>query len=92
MGSGSKRQKHIPLRTCVACKQKMDKRQLTRVVRTSDTGIVIDLTGKRNGRGAYLCGNADCWEKAVTDRLLEKSLKTHLTAEERQVILDQRPT
>jgi hypothetical protein len=79
-----------PQRTCVACRQKSDKRQFTRIVRT-DQGISIDPTGKRNGRGAYLCDQAACWERAVHKGLLDTALKTHLTAGERATILAAAP-
>ena len=70
----------------------MDKRKLTRIVSSSDSGIAIDLSGKKNGRGAYLCGEADCWEKALTSGLLDKAFQVQLTSEERQAIFDQRPS
>ena len=81
------KQKHIPMRSCVACRQKMDKRQLTRIVRTADEGVVIDPTGKRNGRGAYLCDDPLCWQRAVERRTLDTALKTELTGVEREMIL-----
>lgn len=84
--------KHIPMRTCVACREKVDKRRLTRVVRTpaNDEGersIVIDPTGKQNGRGAYLCDNPTCWERAVKKRVLDHALKTELSDGEREMLL-----
>ena len=80
------RPKHIPQRTCVVCREKQDKRQLTRVVRTPDAGVVIDLTGKRNGRGAYLCAKPECWAKAAESKILDQALKTDLTQEERAAL------
>lgn len=85
-----RRNRPTPQRSCVACRQKADKRQFTRIVRT-ENGVVIDPTGKRNGRGAYLCDQAACWEKAVHKGLLDTALKTHLTAEERDLILAAAP-
>ena len=62
--------KHVPLRSCVICNTKSSKRDLLRIVRTENGSITLDLTGKANGRGAYLCKEARCWEKvALTDRL-----------------------
>ena len=52
-----KRPKHQPLRTCVACRQTKPKRELLRIVRTPDQHVLIDATGKKSGRGAYLCDN-----------------------------------
>lgn len=81
------KQKHVPMRSCVACRQKMDKRRLTRIVRTADAGVVIDPTGKLNGRGAYLCDDPACWQRAVNNRIVDSALKTELTGTERQMIL-----
>lgn len=77
------RRKHIPQRTCVVCRDKDAKRQLTRLVRT-DSGVVIDPSGKLNGRGAYLCDNPTCWARAASTDILSKALRTTLTAEDRQ--------
>ncbi len=60
----AKKQRRIPIRTCIACRDTSDKRSLTRLVRTPE-GILVDPTGKLNGRGAYLCDQAGCWEKAT---------------------------
>jgi uncharacterized protein len=83
MMNNQRPRKHIPVRTCVACREKETKRQLTRVVRT-ETGVQIDPTGKMNGRGAYLCDKASCWERAVKTDLLNKALRTTLTDGDRQ--------
>ncbi|MFQ5401003.1 MAG: RNase P modulator RnpM [Anaerolineae bacterium] len=74
------RPKRVPQRTCVACRQKTDKRRLTRIVRTPEREIVIDPTGKQNGRGAYVCDREACWNKILSNRaLLGKALKTEMT-------------
>lgn len=87
-----RRQKHVPQRTCVICREKVDKRRLTRIVRTPDSGVMIDPTGKENGRGAYLCDNPDCWEKAVQQKqLLQKALMVTLQPEEWDAITAQKP-
>lgn len=78
------RQKHIPQRTCVVCRQTSAKRTLTRIVRTADQGVWVDFTGKRNGRGAYLCDQTSCWERALGSDVLEKALRTTLSSEDRQ--------
>ena len=80
------RQKHVPLRTCVVCRETSAKRTLIRLVRTTDEGVQIDPTGKRNGRGAYLCERPDCWQRALNSDVLEKALRTTLTAEDRERI------
>ena len=84
------RPKHIPQRTCIACRQKTDKRRLTRIVCTADEGLVIDPTGKRNGRGAYVCDQPLCWDKIVNTNLLASALKTEITTDEKAEINKQR--
>ena len=82
--------KHIPQRTCVVCRETDAKRSLTRLVRTADEGVQIDPTGKRNGRGAYVCDQPACWDRAVQSDVLEKALRTTLTTEDRQRINEAR--
>ncbi len=65
------RRKHTPQRTCIACRQVQGKRQLVRIVRTPEGAVQLDETGKRSGRGAYLCRRAACWEKALRGKQLE---------------------
>ena len=84
------RNKHIPQRLCVVCRQKRDKRQLTRLVRT-ESGVVIDPTGKQNGRGAYVCDQPQCWDKIIKSQLLDKALKTEISADEKSAIASQQP-
>jgi uncharacterized protein len=59
------RPKHVPRRMCVACREHDAKRGLIRVVRTPEGTVELDPTGKRNGRGAYLCHQPACWERAL---------------------------
>jgi uncharacterized protein len=65
----------IPLRKCVACQEMMPKRDLIRVVKTPEDEILIDLKGKRSGRGAYLCGKVSCFKLAKKSRALDRALK-----------------
>ena len=69
------RRKRTPQRTCVGCRQVSDKRQLVRLVRTLEGAVEIDESGKRPGRGAYLCRRRPCWETALQKRRLEQSLR-----------------
>ncbi len=78
------RPKPIPQRTCVVCRQTAAKRTLIRIVRTADAGVQVDPTGKQNGRGAYLCNQAVCWQRAIDGDVLAKALRTTLTDEDRQ--------
>lgn len=81
------RQKHIPQRTCVACRKKVDKRQLTRLVNTAEDGLIVDPSGKRNGRGTYLCNDPACWEKAKKTRLLDQALRAEISTAEKQRLI-----
>ena len=74
-------QKKIPMRMCVACREKKPKKELLRVVRTTDGMIEIDRTGRKNGRGAYLCGHIECLEKAMKTKALDRALEVHLDEE-----------
>lgn len=84
--------KHVPQRTCVICRQKTDKRQLTRVVSTVDEGVIVDVTGKRNGRGAYICSRSTCWEKAVNSVVLNQALRTEVSKAEKEALAQYRAT
>jgi predicted RNA-binding protein YlxR (DUF448 family) len=81
MSRRPQRRKHQPQRTCVACRTVRPKRELVRVVRTPEGAVIVDETGKRNGRGAYLCRQRACWEAALAQRRLDHALKTTLTPE-----------
>jgi uncharacterized protein len=66
---------------CVACRERSAKRGLIRVVRTPEGAVEIDPTGKKNGRGAYLCDQRRCWERSLTSRILANALKTEIDAD-----------
>ena len=72
--------KKIPLRKCTGCGEMKDKRSMMRVLK-NDEGILLDTTGKKNGRGAYLCKSADCFRLAVKSKGLERSLKVQIPKE-----------
>ena len=67
--------KKIPQRKCVGCQEMKSKKEMMRILKTTEDEIVLDTTGKKNGRGAYLCFSKDCFEKAVKNKGLERSLK-----------------
>lgn len=75
------RPRKVPLRKCVACQQMKPKKELIRVVRTPDEAILIDLTGKKAGRGAYLCGKVSCFKLAKKSKALDRALKQPVAAE-----------
>lgn len=68
--------KKVPLRTCVITREKQEKKNLIRVVRTPEGGVIVDLTGKSNGRGAYITRDLSVVEKAKKTKALEKHLET----------------
>ena len=73
--------KKIPLRKCTGCGEMKSKKEMIRVLKTAENEIVIDATGKKNGRGAYLCYSRECFEKAVKSRGLERSLRMSIPKE-----------
>ena len=74
--------KKIPMRTCVMCKTKMDKRKLLRIVRVADNGVEFDPTGKKNGRGAYLCTKPECIDNIRNSRKIAHALEINADANE----------
>lgn len=71
--------KKIPMRMCVGCRAMKEKRSLVRVVRTEDGGAKVDPTGKMNGRGAYVCPDAECLRRAVKSRALDRALEVKIS-------------
>ncbi len=71
----------VPLRKCLGCNEQKDKRELIRVVKNKDGEIFMDLTGKANGRGAYICKSIECYEKAYKRKALERALQTAVSKE-----------
>ncbi len=79
--AGQQPLKHIPQRTCVACREVKPKRQLIRLVYTVNGTAEVDPSGKKAGRGAYLCHSPDCWEKGLKKGRLEQALRKKISAE-----------
>ena len=73
--------KKIPLRQCIGFGEMKSKKEMIRVLKTSEDEIVLDATGRKNGRGAYLCPSMDCFKKAVKNKGLERSFKTAIPKE-----------
>ncbi len=86
MAAKQGRRKHIPQRTCVVCRKKFPKRELNRIIRTPEGDVLYDPSGKAAGRGAYLCNDFSCWEKAITGNFLDRALKTKLTPAQRAAL------
>ena len=73
--------KKIPMRMCVGCRQMKEKKEMIRMLRTPENEICIDTTGKKNGRGAYICRNPQCLQMAVRNHGLERSFKMSIPKE-----------
>ena len=73
--------KKLPQRQCVGCRERKEKRELIRVVRSPEGGISLDFKGKKPGRGAYLCPDLECLKRARKSRALERALEISIPAE-----------
>lgn len=73
--------KKIPSRQCVGCGEMKNKKELLRVIKTPEDEILLDCTGKKNGRGAYICHSTECFAKAKRSKALERSLKVTIPAQ-----------
>ncbi len=87
MSTSPQRLRHIPERTCIACRSKKAKRELVRLVCAPDESVEVDMTGKRAGRGAYLCLSPDCWETGFRGGRLEHALRITLTPDKREQLV-----
>ena len=73
--------KKVPMRQCVGCGSMKTKKEMMRVLKTAEDGIILDTTGKKNGRGAYLCVSMECLQKARKNKGLERSFKMSIPNE-----------
>lgn len=80
--------KKVPQRKCVGCNEMFDKKSLLRIVRSPEGEISLDLTGKKNGRGAYVCAKKECITKAVKEKRLERALESTVSEEVYQKLLE----
>lgn len=71
----------VPMRKCIGCQEMKNKKDMIRILKTTEDRIEIDATGKKNGRGAYICPSRDCFEKAVKTKGIERSLKMSIPRE-----------
>ena len=67
--------KKIPMRQCIGCGEMKPKKEMLRIIKTAEEEILLDTTGRKNGRGAYICPNSECLKKAVKGKVLERSFK-----------------
>lgn len=75
------KKRKIPLRVCIGCQEKKQKKELIRIVRTPEGDVVLDLTGKKPGRGAYICPLQACLKSAIKGKRLEKNLQIPVSKE-----------
>ena len=73
--------KKKPARRCIACNEQKEKNELLRIVRTPEQNIEVDLTGKKNGRGAYICKNEECLKKLIKSKRLENVFEIQIAPE-----------
>lgn len=73
--------KKVPLRKCTGCGEMKNKKEMFRVIKTPEDKIILDTTGKQNGRGAYICSSSECFQKARKSKALERSLKAAIPEE-----------
>lgn len=73
--------KKIPMRKCVGCQEMKAKKEMIRIVRTEEQEFLLDATGRKNGRGAYICPSSECLEKAIKSKGLERSFKQAIPKE-----------
>lgn len=81
--------KHVPQRTCIACREQKDRSDLVRIVRKTDGTIELDIKGREDGRGAYICKNTDCMRTAVKKRALNKAYKESVSDQTYDRLLEQ---
>ena len=81
------RNKHVPQRTCLACRQAKEKKELIRLVRVDNGVVEVDTSARKLGRGAYLCPKKDCWELALKKNRLEYALRIKLSNDNRQILM-----
>jgi len=80
--------KHLPQRTCIACQQIKGKKDLIRLVRAENGVAEVDISGKKPGRGAYLCPKKVCWESVLKKNRLEYALRTKISDDNRQILIE----
>ena len=83
------KQKKLPMRMCLACREMKPKKELIRVVKNKENEISVDLKGKKPGRGAYICRNIECFDKAKKEKRFEKEFCTQISEEVYNILKQQ---
>ena len=84
--AGGRRPRHVPQRTCIGCRSSSAKREFVRIVRTGEGRVEVDPTGKKAGRGAYLCRQRSCWDTALKRDAVSRALKVTLAPGDREAL------
>lgn len=82
------KEKKIPQRMCIVCKQMFDKKDLLRIVKDVEGNVTIDLTGKQNGRGAYICKSEECAVRCMKTRALNRAFKCDVSEEQYSIVME----
>jgi len=82
------KEKMIPQRMCIVCKQMFNKKDLLRIVKDAEGNVTVDLTGKQNGRGAYICKSEECAARCVKTRALNRAFKCEVSDEQYSVVTE----
>ena len=86
MGTNNMRVRKVPMRQCTGCGERKEKKELIRIIKTPEDLIEVDFTGKKNGRGAYICNSTECLKLARKRKSIDRSLKTSIPDEVYQQI------
>ncbi len=81
------KEKKVPMRMCVGCREMKPKKELIRVVRSAEGAVSMDATGKKPGRGAYVCRSAECLRRAIRQKQLERAFECALTDEVKEALV-----
>lgn len=82
------KEKKIPMRMCLGCREMKPKKELLRVVRSPEGEVSLDPTGRKSGRGAYVCKSADCLQRAIKQRQIERAFECTLSEETKAALTD----
>ena len=80
--------RHVPQRTCISCGTKRNKSSLIRIVSNSSGSVVVDILGKMNGRGVYLCYDKNCWDIAISKEMVGKKIGSSISSEDAKMLIE----
>ena len=80
--------RHVPQRTCISCGTKRNKSSLIRIVSNSSGSVVVDILGKMNGRGVYLCYDKNCWDIGISKEMVGKKIGSSISSEDAKMLIE----